>query len=203
MKKEKRQYLGHDIDSDEEIYCIMWMEELKNKGYIKNYERSQTFILSQPFKVPYTKITQLKTKSKEEKKQQIILNGCEYTPDFKITWHKDRCHPFVDNMHDMYGKYMDKVLRSNEILTDELVTYLEVKPQYDQNGKTQYFKLNQKWLWDVYGVFVNLFIPIEIFKSTFTPMGYLFTSGGKKKTGKQVAYKVLTLDEYLKIHTPF
>lgn len=192
QKKEPRYYNNILIESDEEMYAIMWMQELKDKGIIRSFERAETFELSKPLKHEYVKLTTLKTKLKTEVKSQTILHECSYTPDFVIVWNENDSK-FVDNMTDMIGEMYNNVLISNQLMGMH-VTYVEVKPTYDQNGKEQYFKLNQKWLWADKGIFVNLFKPTIVFEKTFTPKAYLLTATGKIK---KVHHKIVSLEQYL------
>jgi len=52
---------------------------------------------------------------------------------------------------------------------------------------TRLAKINIKWVWDKYGVFVNIIIPEKHFDKTFTPKRFLTTD----KSGKprKIKYK--------------
>ena len=73
MKKKKtikpkaiktRTYLGIPVDSDGEIHFIMWMEELKQNGFIKEYKRGESVLLSDSVTNNY--VEQLKSKKTSE-----------------------------------------------------------------------------------------------------------------------------------------
>lgn len=162
-------YEGQKFDSDEEVFVAMWLEELKQAGYVKRWSRATEAInMTSGLKIPYTKITELKTKTKHEKKELTLLRPSEYTYDFEVTWAFKGIETFL------YGIYNEApTLNPKERLfftSDFNKTLLEVKPHFDQNNMERLFVLNQKFLWDKHKIFVNLVEPIELFRKTFIPL---------------------------------
>ena len=76
-------------------------------------------------------------------------------------------------------------------------TWLEIKPKFDQNNMTRLFKINQKWVFDKHGLFVDLVIPETLFEKTFTPKDYLTTPTGKQR---KLNYKPKSCQEWLQEH---
>lgn len=184
------------LDSNEEKYFWWWSSELKNKGFIKNIElQPDPFDLSSSIKSVYDK--QLKTKTKEV--EETLLNKHIYTTDVKITWDKSALDVFTTLINSRVKKtdkrslvYIISQLNEN----NEIISYVEVKPTFDQNNMTRLAKINQKWVWEKHGLFVNIVIPEKHFNKTFTPKKFLFTD----KSGKprKIKYKnIVTLDKLI------
>lgn len=212
-KKKKEPLFYRDIpcDSNEEIFFLMWAFELKESGYISDIKRAKTYSLSNPVIHTYKKITQLKSKVKEENKDQKLLGPHEYTPEFEIVWTKKGVEKFIwkyeswNNNKNIDIKF-DKTFIGHENFIPQvnnsdnftLKTLIEVKPMFDQNNMTRLFKINQKWVWDKYHLFVNLVYPQKLFNITFTPKEYMITTHTNKQ--RKITYEnIKTLQQYLEL----
>lgn len=176
MTKTKKQIKGHYLElpyeSNEELYFLYWCEELiKNKIILPNIERGKTFVLSEPALEQIEIIKQFKKGVKKLIKYKKFLREHVYTNDFTIYIREDK----IDLFNFKYAG--NKIV--NEI--SYLKVYFEIKPFYDQNNMTRIFSINQKWVFDKYGQFINLFIPEKQFINTFFPKKYLYTKTGKTK----------------------
>lgn len=198
-KTAEGDYRGLHWESPEELAFLQWAFELVDAGYIDTIERAKSFSLAGPLVSQYIKTTQLKTKVKEEHKEEILLNGHVYTPEYKITWNIDKYQKFVNDSYlDGYNYNNSKNTKPFLVTHEKLgerISYVEVKPPFDQNNMTRLFKINQKWMWDKHKIFVNLIVPQELFEETFTPKAYLFTPTGKNRTITK--WKVRSLNEYI------
>jgi hypothetical protein len=199
-------YRGQIFDSREEVWMAMWLEELKDAKYINWWEK-----ITKPIEILpsinffYTKITSLKTKEKHETKAFTLLNNLSYTPDFYIGWTTKGLQLFVSNIgDDINPKSWFFSPRESRFTS----TYVEVKPNFDQNEKTAKFSIIQKILWHSKGMFVDLIIPEKLFEGTFMPQEAMPEFKYKKKpTGKnkgikgpgdwKVNYTPKTLNEFL------
>lgn len=194
-------FMGEVFDSREEIWFAMWCQELKNAGYITEWRKVNTHLtVTYPIKFEYTKTTPLKTKVKQETKIFTLLQGLEYTPDFYIHWTREGVEKFVSVIED--GIDPTKWFFSNGYNS-----IVEVKPIFDQHGKTARFSILQKVLYKL-GTYVDLIIPEDLFKGTFMPVQamddfkYKKNPTGKNK-GKKFAgdwkcdYVPKTLNEFL------
>lgn len=105
------------------------------------------------------------------------MRGHEYTPDFFVTWENGAINalrlPFIYEL-----------------------CIIEVKPSFDAHNMTRLFKLNQKWVYQKYGIYVELVIPEKLFKSTFAPKRFRYTDSGKGLRKLKESY--LNIDEYIK-----
>ncbi|XAI97358.1 hypothetical protein [Leptolyngbya phage Lbo-JY46] len=187
---EPRLYHGDiPLDSEHELWICWWLDELKDLGFIKYYTRAEPFSLSHGYTNNY--VVKMKTKSKPMR--QSICGGHVYTPEFRVVWHKKALDKIVWLMDS--GDKFDKVLIGHIAANKELYTIIEVKPEFDYNNMTRLFTINQKWVFDKYGIWVNLIKPKELFKKTFTPVNFRKTKTGKER---KIDWKVKNLTTYLK-----
>jgi len=196
-------YNSIDYDSLDELAMLQWLFELKAYGYIKKIERAESFLLCDSLVNNYAE--QLK-KVSSRPMTQTLLHGHSYTPEFKITWDKKARDKIVWMSEDACK--FDKVFVGRNIIppmvpfdtskrhyTDrDIITYIEVKPSFDQNNMERLFKINQKWMWEKHSIFVNLVKVQELFPKTFTPKAYLTTPTGRVRL---IKWKAKTLSNYL------
>ena len=164
-------YKGVHFDSDEEVFFAMWAEELKQAGILHEWKRNTDEInITSGLKIPYTKITKLKTKTKVEDKEFTLLRPSVYTMDFllyKLSHDAYATKIFGQIPPPLYAQPFNK---DAPLFCDaNQVVYVEVKPSFDQQNMERLFVLNQKFIWDKYKIFVNLVEPVELFKKTFLP----------------------------------
>lgn len=156
----------------EEYVVFLYLDELKDKGYIKEMIfQPESFNLFEGLPKKFYKLKELKTKFKKQySKKQYLINPHVYTTDFKIYWYPRAIANDVTDCVD------DDELRNtipfiyNFSAEQGAVSYLEVKPGFDQNNMTRMFTNHiQPLVWDRYNVYVQLIKPMDLFKSTFIP----------------------------------
>lgn len=179
-----RTYLGIPVDSDGEIHFIMWMEELKQNGYIKEYKRGESILLSNSVTNNY--VQQLKTKSKPC--HHTILMGHSYSWDFTIEWTELGLQYFVSR----FGEKWEKPF----LINSKSMSFIECKPPFNFQNMSRLAVLNIKWVWEKCQIFIQMVKNEELFEKTFTPKQYLITKSGKPR---KIKYKIKTLEEYLKM----
>lgn len=179
-----------EFDSDEEMYFYWWLEELQEAGYIKKIvHHPMPYKLSDPVIGVYEK--QLKTKVKNESEE--LMKGHIYTPDFLIIWNEKARGVFYEHQCS-YNRRKEK--NSLKYLIGNTATVIEVKPLFDQNNMSRLFKINQKWVYDKHGVFVNMVVPEKWFNKTFTPNRFLTTN--KSGKARKIKYKnVISLKDFV------
>lgn len=69
----------------------------------------------------------------------------------------------------------------------DLVSYVEIKPNFDLNISSHIVKVKINWLFQATGVYVNLVKVPQIFKDTFVPDRYFLTDEAKKT--RQIKYE--------------
>lgn len=185
-----------NFQSKEELYFSFWLEELEQAGYINSWNNAKTYQLGEKIVNKYTE--QLKTKSKE--KEQTILNGCEYTPDFEINWNHKARNIFFDIFpNELTHKINLDLFIGQWVNGLDYTSIIEVKPNFDQNNMTRLNGINRKWMYQKYSVFVNLVKVPDIFKDTFTPKKYLVTDTGKQT--RLIHFQTRSLEDYVKLKT--
>ena len=120
------------------------------------------------------------------------MQGHVYSPDFSIAWAEKARKIFFN----VCGSKVD--LYKSPFITDIFyshISIIEVKPVFDQNNMTRLFTINQKWMYQLHGVYVQKVVPVKLFEKTFTPKKYLLTD----KSGKprKLKYKPTSLEEFL------
>lgn len=185
-KKKKPRTDG--FDSDEEMYFSWYLDELVEAGYVESYHKIRVgYVLSEKLVNQYVKPMK---RVENKKKDQTIINGHEYTPDFVIRWAKKALGVFAQRLGDgdkhiapfMVQGYYDK-------------SVVEIKADFDMNNMTRLVTLNIKWVLQRYNLIISLTKVPSIFRKTFTPKKYLVTN----KTGKprKIKFEVKTLEEFI------
>ena len=186
--KQQRTHNGIPIDSEEEYMFLLWAEELMEYGFITKIDRAESYNLSDKLVNTYTEEVVLKTKNKLVEKNQILLNGHIYTPEFILHWTREGFLRFNDFFDYPSTKFEKPFIGSN------LISIVEIKPAFDQNNMTRLFKVNQKWMYEKYRIYVNQIEPHNLFEKTFTPIAWLTTKTGKRRV---IHHKIKTITEYL------
>lgn len=181
-----------DVESDGEWYYSWYLDELKEIGIINRYlYESNTFTLSKAKTYPIKRV--MKTKVKID--QLSLLQEHVYSPDFLIEWNEKYLNKFfrIINDEECTAKCPFFAIRSTK--DNKPYTFIECKPIFDQNSMQRLFRVNQKWLYDKYNLYVQLCIIPNFFNSTFTPGKYFLTD--KTNKPRTLKYTPITLNEYL------
>jgi len=192
-----------EFDSNEEIYFSWYLDELLKSGFIRKWKLHPiTFELSD--KKTYAWNEQLKTKVKI--KEQTLFQPHNYTPDFLIEWTEKARSLFFNSTEDRANlknvPFISQKL-ANEHGDEVETTIIDIKPTFDQNNMTRLFSINQKWVYDKLGVYVQKIIPLSskkpkvkgLFEKTFVPTKYLLTD--KSKKARKINFKIKQLKQFL------
>lgn len=208
-----------DVDSKEEKYFELWLEELLSLGYIDSYNRCSSFEL-----IPKAVIPVLKKKPTTKEPDRLLLgtkhflNNLSYTPDYDIYWNEKSLGIFVTNIDDLFIDDKESTYFLGQSTDLGIYSCVDVKPIFFRtaNSSSITFPLKKKMMWSKYKIYVNKTIPIgknELFCKTFTPERYLLQdlqpkprSLGKrfktnKKTKKRTwssGWEPITLKQFLK-----
>jgi hypothetical protein len=169
------------LRNDEEKNFYYFLLELENNNIISNIKyEEKSFLLSD--KIEYEDIIKLKTKVKI--KTKTLLHPHEYTPDFTF-------------------EVINKVIANSIFkITFRGVCYIDVKGEFTRNFNSSItFPLNQKWMYQRYGIYVEKVIPNSLFKKTFLPLEVKKNSYykiGSRKGKSKLDYKPKTLKMFLK-----
>ena len=181
-------------DSPEELYVSWYLDELEEAGYVERYlHQPKSLELSDKKTFPWEKV--LKTKRKQM--SSTLLQGHIYTPDFSVTWEESAEELFFKSIFFARNNVKGIMFANWPNDAFNFYSYIEVKPIFDRNNMTRLFTINQKWVYDKYGIYVQKIIPQKLFKDTFTPQRYLSTDSGKQK--RKLNFAPRTLAEYIKV----
>ena len=185
-KKKKVEYKFKDwvLDSQGEVDFCWYSQELKDNGFVEKFTRGETKKLSDAM----TNVFPVKLKTKTVKKVKNILQPHEYTYDFNIFWSQKGIKYFC-------SRFEQEDWTKPFLLNSHSMSFIENKPEFDFANMTRLVGLNIKWMWQNYGIFVQLVKNRELFEETFTPKAILKTKTGKTRVFK---HRVKTLQEYLK-----
>jgi len=198
------------LDSDEEKYFMWFLEELRAEGYVKDFTmQPPAFRLSDEISYIWNKAKPTKKEPhRMERKESVMLEASEYTTDAHIIWTNKADGIFYTlNEPTKYGCPLfiaHLILRDGETNAE---SYVEVKPKFDMQNMTRLFVTKQKWIYQLYKVYINLFIPDKGFPKLFTPqmciatMVYVKTTktkrGMKYRGDSKITWNVKTLNEYV------
>ncbi len=182
----------NEVRSDEEWYFSWWLDELVKIGIINRYlYESNTFILSNAKSYPHLLIMKTKTKLTEKS----LLEEHVYTPDFLIEWNEKYLNRFFRIINDETCTVKCPFLAVRSTKDGKAYTFIEVKGDFDRNNMTRLFKITQKWLYDKYGLYVDLLKLPTLFKRTWVPERFLKTNSTNQP--RSINFKINTLNEYL------
>ena len=167
------------------------MRELNSKNVVTSFiYEPERFCLSGSF----TTSKEVVVKNKQKTVKRNLLMSHSYSCDFKVVWNAEYKDQLFSDVNDIKLNTHFVAQKINE----EWISYLEVKPEWDFNNMTRLFILNQKWVYDKHGVYIQLFKPIEFFKSFFIPERYKYTDA--KLENRKINFFYLTFDQWYEMN---
>lgn len=183
MNKNKKVFkpITMKFDSKEELYFSWFIKELVEAGYIYLYTKiTDSYQLTNGLTWNYIKPMK---KVPDKLLKQTILKPSVYTPDFKIQWTEKALGIFVTELIDN----KDKKKITTPFICQNMVSIIEIKGNFDSNNMSRLAINNIKFLYEKYGLYVNLIKIPGIFNKTFTPIRYLNTDKSNKT--RKINYK--------------
>jgi len=187
-----------NFDSESEKLFFDWTNELKSVGLIEDIECQPTFkILEDKF----IKINKLKTRKKIHiVEKHKILNGLNYTADFRIVWSEKLLNILFQPMDNLWNK--PSLFYSQYNSDGKYESYIEVK-ETNMHGNIARFSVVQRILYHTVGIYIN---PIKmflgrnaLFKNTFQPGTLdLMIKNGKRRRKQFEKWDEKRIGEYLK-----
>lgn len=152
-----------DIDSVEEWSFYNWILELYDLGVVKKYEyQPESFnLVSDKKYIPLY--------NNEKKKERSLLRSHEYTADFKVIFDKS------------YGELLSGYFKidSGMVHGNEIEIWIDVKGTFQRNGGDRAFSINQKLVYDKFGIYVQKTVPRDLFSILGVPRRCLRGPGGR------------------------
>lgn len=192
MGLENLEFNIDERDSKEEVYFEWFLKELKHYGFIKSYlPQPRDFKLFDKVKYDYHEV--LKTKVNVKKRE--LMRAHIYTPDYFVVWDEKAEGVFYEPFEKIMNVDIPFKATRSKNNKDEYFSIIETKGTHDFNNMTRLFRLNQKWLYAEYGMYVELIKIPTIFKKTFVPARYIRQD---KRNGKRkINFKVTTIEEFV------
>lgn len=133
----------------------------------------------------------------DELKEQGLISGYEYEIEPYVlfesfTYYDQQFKKKINIREHIYTP--DFIIYNNK--TTWLSDHIETKGSFDKHNMIRLFSINQKWMMQKYGIYVQKIIPSKLFKSTFTPKRYLLTDSGIKS--RKINHEVVLLEDYIK-----
>ena len=167
MGKNKKSNIIYDdieFDSKEELEFYHWCIEAKKYKIISDFKYNcESYQLSP--KQTIDEERQLKTKTKIVSKH--LFHEHIYTPDF---------HLFKGERWGVIDKE-SKLISSHDNKTEIVI---DVKGTFQMHDGSRSFSINQKWMYEKYGIYVNKLIPEKFFKLTWVPESCKMTAKTKQ-----------------------
>ncbi len=129
--------------SNEEMMFEQWLEEAKEKGYVKSWKRAGTYEIIKGSLFKWKR----RMKTKEKSESSFFCHPQTYTPDYEIIF--DRSFPeamFENGSYERKGKFL---------CTDEGLCLVDVKGTWGGNNSDIRFHLKQAIMASLYGLYVN------------------------------------------------
>lgn len=199
--------------SDEEWYFSWWIDELIEAGFIESaIYQPYPYLLS-----PEKTVRVRKPNGVKKGKVSIldidykVFNQHVYTADWDIRWSIGAYGVFVKPIKLLANKDEEAYFVSN-FETSPAFSVIDVKGSFNGKNNTSAatFPLNQKWVYDKYGVYVQKVIPLYytknkqgkriahgLFADTFTPSRYLMQNE-RINAKRTIHYEPRSLADYLK-----
>ena len=212
-KSKKPTYDGITYDSKEEIWFLWYLQELVVAGYIDSFEyQPMRFLLSPPVETPHFQCNAKSIKRKEHR----LLQPHYYQADFKIDWNHTAEDKFIGLERRGVDPFKPPFIENSipdffEVGSPEHISYVDVKPSFDMNNMTRQFIINQKWVYQSRGIYVQKIIATPkitkgktrlikytpanaLFVSTFTPERFRFTD--KSMKARKINFYAPSLHDY-------
>jgi len=149
---------GFEFKSNLEYQFYMWLKELKALGYISKIEYEV-----KSFAINDRELSVIsKTKKLGNDTTLKLIEKRVYTPDFKVTWCKNAY------TKGLIKRLSDVILHDDIIAVDE-VSWIEVKPVFDQNNMERIAKTNIAVVYHRYKTYIQIVKPEILFSKTFYP----------------------------------
>jgi DNA modification methylase len=186
------EYQGVAWESGCELACLHWLFTLKKEGYVDSITRCPGWLLSDA--VIHNYYQAMKRGSKPM--QQTLMQGHSYTGDYMVVFTKKAIDKFIWVKGSPVKFERNLLVAHQTEHLDQYVTYLEVKPDFSFQGKTEKAINDIKWVYQKFGIWVNLFKPNQRFSLTFCPDEYKITERGR---ARKLPFTPRSLKQYINL----
>ncbi len=158
------------LKSQEEVWFYDWCYILKKHGII-------TKIVYEPDPIELTPAIWSEGIIGKKKVKKCVERAMQYTTDFLIEWNPEFLGTMFINLQNYYKNQLPLITHVNNSYT----TLIEVKPTFDQNNMTRVATDRIKFTYHIHGIYINIIMPPDFFKVTFSPYSYFYTKAGNER----------------------
>ena len=149
---------------------------------------------------------QNKKKTKQVKKSVTLLQEHEYRADFLFYWDERLKHKMYADYNEILNKSIKKYpfVVNHSAEKDIYFSVVDVKGTYNQNDAWRRFSIDQKWVFQNFGIYIQKIIPAPdskgypksaLFSSVFMPKRYQITDKSGKK--RKLSFKPILIDQWM------
>ena len=154
------------FDSQEELEFNEWLREARSLDLVATFIHHPPAFKLSP-RVSYPALKQLKTKVKEV--EAFLFHPHEYTPDFEVVLTGKGIRLLQDKGLLIWPP--PRVMQGARPLgLDSDHMFIDVKGGFSRFHDDKPFSINQKWVFDKYGIYVYKVIPEKWFKKSWIPL---------------------------------
>jgi hypothetical protein len=155
-----------EYDSKEEEAFDAWLHEAEKANIVTGIRyHPEPFLLSRRVSMKVKEILKTKTKIIDK----FLLHPHKYTTDFSFS--------------------ISSRNLSNFFITYSGVCFVDIKGSFSKHGDQKQFSINQKWVYDKYGIYINKVVPEKLFTRTFLPESCRLTPKTRKHVKKYIGCK--------------
>lgn len=148
------------VDSREELDMLAWLCEAVESGLVSDFEY-------QPDPIKLSDSVEFVN---SRGKKRSLFREHIYTPDFIVKF-----KPGAFEQLDLWFK-----VPFDQMCQNEFKAYIDVKGGFMSNGSGRSFSINQKWIYQLTGIYIQKVVPKDFFRKCGCPAASFIT----RKTGK-------------------
>lgn len=161
-----------EVDSAEECDFIEWCCEAAQLKVIKDFEyQPKPISLSEP-------INFIDAKGK----RRSLLRDHVYTPDFRI-----QIDPRASQKLCIQFKVPYEAMN-----LESFDVYLDVKGTFQRNDGGRAFSINQKWVYQKTGIYINKIVPVKFFAECGCPKACFLSKKTKKPRKMYLGFQTIS-----------
>lgn len=181
MGKNKRRQIEcydsfHEVplncDSAEEVDFVEWCSEAAKLNVIQDFIYQPEPILL------FDAVSYLDF----QRKTRSLLQKHVYSPDFYITFNPGAFPALAKQFKIPY----DQMSQASSSI------YLDIKGAFQRNGGDRSFSLNQKWVFQKTGIYINKIVPVKFFETCGCPQSCFLSKVLKKPRKAYTGFKTIS-----------
>lgn len=159
-----------EVDSQEELEFILWLNEAVKLGIVGDFEYQPKSIQLSP---------SVKYHDSRTGKMKVLFREHVYTADF-VLYIDPKASPNL--VHEL--KKDDPLKKKDKFEA----YYIDIKGSFMSNGSERSFPINQKWVYEKYGIYIHKLVPKDFFMQFGIVEELKWTAKTRKPSKKYAGY---------------